>query len=75
MEPKMRNRLKKSLLNIKHLFTQRKSNLGDVNIKGMINVCFLRKAFVLNHSLSHMKCTGGHEDYKCLMNYKINTQV
>lgn len=46
----MRNHLKKSLLNIKHLFTQRKRNLGDANIRGMMNVCFLRKAFALNHS-------------------------
>lgn len=71
----MRNRLKKSLWNIKRLFTQRKRNLGDINMKGMINVCFLRKAFVLNHSLCHSKCTGGPENYKCLMNCKINTKV
>lgn len=49
----MRNHFKWSLWNIKHFFIWRKRNLGDMNIKGMINARFLRKAFVLNHSLSY----------------------
>lgn len=50
-------------------------NLRDMNMNEMINVCFLRKAFMLNRSLSHMKCTGGCENYKCLMICKINTKI
>lgn len=74
-EPKVRNHLKKSLLNIKCIFVQWKRNLGDTNIKRIINVCFLRKAFVSNQSLRRMKCMGGDENYKRVMNCKIKTKA
>lgn len=78
IEFKMRNHLKKTHLNIKHLFTQQKRNLGDANIRRMMNVCFFRKAFALNHSYiiwNSQSWGRGCENYKCLTNYKINTKV
>lgn len=41
----------------------------------MKNVCFLKKAFVLNHSLDCMKCIRLCENYKCLMNDRINAKI